>query len=151
MIFWMDGEVAKSDLVTYNDGLNFGRFDTPGLRVRKYRLEIDKDEFIREIQDEFWDCLRKVREDDKATGDNSPFKRSGYKRLPQMFEHPHELAECIDIWFDRYTLDKFIGLKDTFDYVINSIDEIKVTEMKVLLSGKCFEKKVVQQEITPDG
>ena len=151
MILYVDGIATNTNLITYNDGLNFGRFDTPGLRIHKYKLEIDKDEFIKEIQDEFWHCLCEVREDDKTTGDHSPFKRSAYKPLSQMFEHPHELAECIDIWFDRYILDKFIGLKDTFDYVINSTDEIKVTETKVLLSGKCFERKVVQQKIAPDG
>ena len=151
MIFWIDGVVAKSDSVTYNDGLNFGRFDAPGLRIHKYKLQIDKDEFIREVQDEFRECLCEMREDDKATGNNSPFKRSGYKPLSKMFEHPHELAECIDIWFDRFILDKFIGLKDTFDYVINSIDEIKVTENKVLLSGKCFEREGFQPKIAPDG
>ena len=80
-----------------------------------------------------------IGEDDKATGGNSPFKRSGYKPLSQMFEHPRELAECIDIWFDRYIFEKFIGLKETFDYVINSTDEIKVTETNVMLSGKCFQ------------
>lgn len=151
MIFWIDEVVTNTNLVTYNDGLNYGRFDATDLRIHEYKIEIDGKEFIRETQDEFWYCLCEMREDDKATGDNSPFKRSGYKPLSQMFEHPRELAECIDIWFDRYILDKFIGLKDTFDYVINSTDEIKVTETKVLLSGKCFERKVVQQKIAPDG
>jgi len=140
MIFWMDEVVTNTNLVTYNDGLNYGRFDSPDLKIHEYKIEIDREEFIRKIQDEFWDCLCEIREDDKVTGDSSPFKRSGYKPLSQMFEHPHELAECIAIWFDRYILDKFIGLKDTFDYVINSTDEIKVADTKVLLSGKCFEK-----------
>ena len=144
MIFWIDGVVTNTNLITYNDGMNFGRLDTPDLRIHKYKLEIDKDEFIEEVQDEFWECLCEIREDDHATDDNSPFKRTGYKALSQMFEHPHELAECIDIWLDRYVLDKFIGFKNIFNFVINSMDEIKVTETKVILSGKCFERKAEQ-------
>jgi len=151
MIFWMDGVVTDTNLITHNDGLNFGRFDSPNLITHEYKIEIDRDEFITEIQDKFWNCLCEVREDDKATGEHSPFKRSGYKQLSQMFEHSYELAECIDIWFDRYILDKFIGVKDTFEYVINSVDDIKVTENKVLLSGKCFEREGFQQRIAPDG
>ncbi len=150
MIFLIDGIIKDTNLITYNDGLNFGRFDVPGLIIKNYSIEIEKDEFVQQLQDEFWRCLCEIREDDKATGEDSPFKKSGYKPLPQMFDHPDELSECITIWFDIYIFRKFIGYKDTFEYVINSTDEIKVHDSKVLIKGKCFKNKEVQHIAAPD-
>ena len=40
--------------------------------------------------------------------------------------------------------EKFVGVRDAFKYVINSIDEIGVTKSKVILKGECFERKVAR-------
>jgi len=67
MIFYLDEVVTNTNLITYNDGLNYGRFDAPDLKIHEYRIEISREDFIREIQAKFWDCLCEMRKDDKAT------------------------------------------------------------------------------------
>ena len=148
MKFTIDNNPTSTDLVSYNDGMGFGQFRDPDLIIYEYAIEIDKHQYIDDFKDKYWSCVTEIKIDDELNNDDSVFTPTGYKSLDKMSEHPIEFAEAIDDFLGLDTLGKYVGYKkDTFDYVINSIDKVEIIEDKIIFVGRCFKRHVINGEI----
>lgn len=138
MNVYIDGLEVSPNNVTYNNGEDFGRFNTSGIIVHHYKMVIHKNELLASLRHEFWALLEEAREDENMFHGGSPFKKSGYKPLHEMFGFPKELALTIKIWFDRYLFEKLLPKQDGYSYMINSTDSISVDGEEVIINGRSF-------------
>lgn len=123
-----------------NDGLNYGRFDAPGLEVHSYEFSATAEEIIGAFSKAFDDLVTEMRVDDRNDEDPSPLLRMGYPTLQDAFAQPNDLAEVIEIFLDRNILEHFVPGTELSEFVINSTDSIHVDQYAVLLRGRCFRR-----------
>ena len=77
---------ANINSVTFNDGLNYGRFDTEAINVFPYQFEISKNDFISLMSENYRQCMDEVKVDDEQFNDSSPFKKMGYVSIEKAFD-----------------------------------------------------------------
>ena len=138
---WVDGRSIEPAFLATNDGLNYGRFDAPGLEVHTYELVVTRGELIKAFSAAFDSLVAEMREDDLHDDHPSALKRMNYPSLNDAFFQPSELEEVIEIFLDREILSRWTPLTDACEFVINSTDAIQVTAAGVTLSGRCFRRR----------
>ena len=139
--FWLDGQSVEASVLATNDGLNYGRFDAPGLEVHTYELVVTRGELSAAFSVAFDSLVAEMREDDLHDDHPSALKRMNYPTLNDAFFHPSELEEVIRIFLDREILARWTPLTEASEFVINSTDAIQVTAAGVTLSGRCFRRR----------
>lgn len=133
-----DGQAAPLSSLGMHDGLGYGRFDAPGLEVHSYEFFVSSGELAVAMSEEFDALVAEMREDDLLVDERSAFQRMEYPTLRHAFRHPKELEEVIDTFLHHDILVRFVPFSDRSEFVINSTDEIRVTESGVTLAGRCF-------------
>lgn len=129
------------DQITYNDGLNYGRFDSSDLEIFPYEYSITKEEFITLMSCSYERCLAEIRRDDISCNDTSAFSRMNYADISSAFKHPEAFEEAIDTYFDRELFGKTLVQGEAQDFIINSTDNVKVSNAKITIIGRCFRRK----------
>ncbi|WP_370477064.1 hypothetical protein [Tamlana flava] len=136
----IDSLYIELNLVTYNDGLNFGRFfeDT---KVVDYTISLGQDHFLSLMEDFYNQVRNEIKADDEAMNDTSDFSESGYCSLQELFNHEVAFSEIVKAHLGRPLLAKLFLNSSNPNYIINSIDEIEVTN-EIFLKGRAFKKKL---------
>ena len=138
----VDNADADLSLVTYNDGLNYGRFDVPDLEVHTYSLFFPRAEFVRLLGDVYDKCIAELKRDDEITGEMSDLSAAGWPALADLLSRNALAVETIETFFDRDTFHAFGLYKPNADLIINSTDTIRVDTDNVIISGRCFRRRV---------
>lgn len=133
-----DGKQVPLRSLGTNDGLNFGRFDAPGLEVHSYELCVSADELVVAMSAEFDALVEEMKVDDLLDDEPSALQLMCYPKLREALHWPEELREVIRIFLEREILIAFVPFSGESDFVINSVDRIFVTESGVTLAGRCF-------------
>jgi hypothetical protein len=135
----IDGKPIAPKLVTYNSGLNYGRFDRgEGLEVHAYELTLEKSELVESFAAQYAAVSEEIRRDDELVSDWSQFKGMGYVSLAEAFAFPELLAKAITVYFDRDILETCLPRPNDPQYVINSTDRVSVLPARIILEGRCF-------------
>lgn len=137
MKIYLSGREIEKEIFLLNDGLNFGRFfDKAPL---EYEIRLSTAKFIELLEKEYVSARDEIKEDDLACGDSSAFKETGYCSLQELLKHEEQLEDIIQTYLDRALLKKiFTGDRDG-QYVINSLDSVRVIDENILLTGRVFE------------
>ena len=64
----VDNTDVDLSLVTYNDGLNYGRFDAPELAIHDYAAFFPRADFIRLLSASYAKCMTELKHDDDWRG-----------------------------------------------------------------------------------
>jgi hypothetical protein len=139
--FFVDGEALEQALLGTNDGLNYGRFDAPGLEVHAYEVRVGIDEVLAAMSADFDKLVEEMRTDDLLDDEPSALMRMGYPTMRDAFAHPDDLREVIRIYMHREILWTFAPFSERSDYIINSTDEIHVAPDGLRFVGRCFARR----------
>lgn len=137
----LDGQPTPANDLGTNDGLQYGRFDAPGLEVHSFEFTVGADELVEALSAHFSELVAEMREDDLRDEEPSALSRMGYPSLGNAFDSPAELKEVIDIFLDRTILETFLPFSERSEFIINSTDEIQVSRSEVTIRGRCFRKR----------
>jgi hypothetical protein len=129
------------DEITFNDGLNYGRFDSDEIEVFPYEFCIAREEFISLMSGSYKNCLEEIKADDLLCNETSAFSQMDYVGINQAFDHPEAFSEAIETYFDRELFGKAIGHSENREFVINSTERVEVECDKVTISGRCFRRQ----------
>src|SRR5689334_4389619 len=99
--FFVDGATIEPALLGTNDGLNYGRFDAPGLEVHAYEVRVGIEEVLAAKSADFDKLVEEMRTDDLLDDEPSALMRMGYPTMRDAFAHPDDLREVIRIFMDR--------------------------------------------------
>jgi hypothetical protein len=138
---WVNGELTSPSKVGSNDGLGFGRFNEPNLDIHAYELFVPADELTAALSDRFDALVAEMKTDDLLDVEPSALRRMSYPSLAGAFCHPIELEEVIRDHLHRDILQIFTPFSASTELIINSTDEIRVTDRGVTLIGRCFRKR----------
>ena len=138
MVIYIDGNRVDPTTVTYNSGLNYGRFDADGILVESYTLVLDRDALINRLRSHYDRCVRELKHDDEITGERSELARLGWPTLDRLINYDDLFAETILTYLDRDLFSEFIQGQPTAKYVINSTERVELRGDNVLIVGRCF-------------
>jgi hypothetical protein len=139
--FFVDGATIEPPLLGTNDGLNYGRFDAPGLEVHAYEVRIGIEEVLAAMSAEFEKLVEEMRTDDLLDDEPSALMRMGYPTMRDAFAHPDDLREVIRIFMHREILWTFARFSEQSQYIINSTDAIHVDPNGLRFVGRCFARR----------
>jgi len=137
---WVDDQPISPQLVTFNDGLNYGRFYGVDAGLSSVRLFVERADLVRRFSKTFNAVSEELRIDDETYGDDSPFTGLRYAPLAAAFEQPEKLAEALR-FLDRDIFAIYIGHFDDCRFVLNSTDTINVSPQGVSFEGKALVMK----------
>ncbi|UAB71459.1 hypothetical protein INR79_06085 [Vibrio sp. SCSIO 43132] len=127
--------------ITYNDGLNFGRFVSKEVQVYPYEYVISKFDFIDLMSGSYEKCVDEIMQDDLNYNEVSVFGKMNYSAIDDAFKYPRELAEVIETFFVRELFSKTLDYSSNKKFVLNSTESIEVDIEKIIISGRCFLNK----------
>ena len=81
-----------------------------------------------------------MKTDDNVFGDISDFSRTGYISLPDMFDHKKELSSIVSDFLDRILFSALFPGHPENEFVINSTEEILITDTEIKVSARVFKK-----------
>lgn len=134
----IEGVEAALESVTYNDGLNYGRFDSGNIDIFSYEFTLTKSEFISLMSVSYQQCMTEIKADDETFNDSSPFKEMGYVAIEEAFHYPEHLGEAVSTFFDRELYGKVLGKSEFVSFVINSTEKIEINNERISIVGRCF-------------
>ncbi len=137
----IEGVEEAIESVTYNDGLNYGRFDAGNIDIFSYEFVLTKSEFISLMSVSYQQCMVEIKADDEACNDSSPFKEMGYVAVDEAFHYPEHLAEAVSTFFDRELYSKVLGGAESAKFIINSTEKIEINNDRINIFGRCFRYK----------
>ncbi len=138
----VDQQVVPAELVTYNDGLGYGRFDKGDIEVHSYSLYVDRESLIEKLHETYQVCCEEIKRDDAICGEPSSFQVMGYSSLREAFDHPEQLAEVITTYFQQDIFQSYLPGGEDATFVINSTDKVLATNDGVLIEGRCFKHRL---------
>ena len=138
----VDNADVDLSLVTYNDGLNYGRFDTPGLEIHDYAAFFPHAEFVRLLSGTYAKCIAELKHDDEITGEVSALGAAGWPSIADLLGYSDLAVETIETFLDRDTFNAFGLDRPDAELVINSTDAVRVDADNVIISGRCFRRRV---------
>ena len=132
----IDNISVNQDDITYNDGLNFGRFTTSS-ETKDFTIEITKAAFLLKLNDIYDVVKSEIKIDDDMYNDTSEFSKVNYCSLEELLTKPTSLFEI----FTTYLQDPFFVYLTSKNptFVINSISKIIVAN-DIKIQGKVFVK-----------
>ncbi|MCO1335834.1 hypothetical protein MO867_15980 [Microbulbifer sp. OS29] len=137
----ISSEETSCEDITYNDGLNYGRFDLCEFEVFPYKYSIGKDEFVSLMYRTYEDCRKEIRRDDISCNEISSFSQMNYADIISAFDHPEAFAEAIENFFDRELFEKTLGYSENKKFIINSTEKVEVSNDKITIIGRCFRRQ----------
>ncbi|PML75731.1 hypothetical protein [Enterovibrio norvegicus] len=134
-------EEVSIDNITYNDGLNYGRFDSSEIEVFPYEYSISKEEFVSLMSRSYEEGLEEIRKDDINCNEVSAFSQMNYADINSAFGHPEAFGEAVETFFDRELFGKTLANSEARNYIINSTEKVEVSNEKITIIGRCFRRK----------
>ena len=134
----INGEETEIGKVSCNHGMNYCQFRFEGLEIDDYELILAKEEFIKIIESLYCRVREDIRADDIACNEKSEFSRTGYVSLEKMFGHHEELESVISTYLDRDLFEKVLPLRIEQGYIINSTDDVTVSDETVSIKGRTY-------------
>ena len=134
----INGEETEIGKVSCNHGMNYGQFRLEGLEMDDYELILAKEEFTKVIESLYCRVREDIRADDIACNEESEFSRTGYVSLEKMFNHHEELESVISTYLDRDLFEKVLPLRIEQGYIINSTDDVTVSDETVSIKGRTY-------------
>jgi hypothetical protein len=128
---------VKKELLTINDGLNYGRFFDR--KTKEYQIQFTKFEIIELIEKEYCAVRDEIKIDDQTHNETSDFTRTNYCSLSKLFDHQSDFEEIMKTYLDRALLKKVFTESSKNSFVINSTDLIEIKENIVTFTGRVFE------------
>ncbi|RLC09398.1 MAG: hypothetical protein DRI57_22180 [Deltaproteobacteria bacterium] len=150
MMIYINQRINNTENVGYRE-FGFGKEVT--LDTCSYLIEIPKYEFINLMNTTYSDCIDELKKDDEITGEfDPPFPgATEYPSLEVFIEdHKEAFVEFFKIYFETDFLSLLFSNKNDPVYVINSVDNIEITDASVIVSGKAYKKDDIRlPKITP--
>lgn len=138
MEIYLNNTLTEPSLVTYNDGLNFGRFFSHNI-VLDYKIIMSKTNFFKLLEKPYHVALEEIKADDIKYNETSDFSELNYCSLEELLPNSEGLTTIVDVYL-RNELFQDILKPHTFKYVINTLESIQLVEDQLLIEGKCFER-----------
>jgi hypothetical protein len=138
MEIYLNNQLSDQAIFTLNDGLNFGRFLEHNI-VIEYKVVMDKVHFCHLLEGPYQQTLIEIKADDVKYNETSDFSEANYCSFQELLEKPEHLFSIVEWYFYKELFKEFIG-NPQFQYVINSIEDIKPIGDKVIITGKCFKR-----------
>ena len=139
MEIYVNNTLTDPSLVTYNNGLNFGRFLSHN-KVLDYKIIMSKARFISLLETPYQKALDDIREDDFTYDETSDFTDIDYCSFEELLPNSEGLTAIVDTYLHHQLFHPLLQ-HSNFEYVINRIDIIEVVEDDVHIIGKCFKKR----------
>lgn len=136
----IDNSFIPFNLISHNDGLNFGRINQVENQFTDFVLELSFEEFTKLIHEEYNAIRNEIKEDDEFCNDSSSFKKIDYKELKEVLYHNSGLELIIKDYLDRIIYDKLFQCSGRIKYIINSTENIEIRNENIYFLGKCFMK-----------
>ena len=135
----INNSIVKNNTVSFNSGMNYGRFHD--IEAIPYQIEFEK-VFFTELLEEIYTKVRdEIYEDDSKHNETSNFTDTNYCSFSELLTLNEGLQEVFISYLDRTLFEKTLSNNGTsFTYVINSTDSIEVVGDFILVKGKCFSK-----------
>jgi len=137
----INNEETSIDEISYNDGLNYGRFDSSEIEVFPYEYSINKDEFVSLMSRTYEQCREEIKLDDINCNETSAFSQMDYADICSAFNHPEAFAEAIETFFDRELFEKTLGHSKTPKFILNSTEKVEIGYDQITIIGRCFRCK----------
>lgn len=134
----LNGKEVNPEILTVNDGLNYGRFFDAETQV--FELQLSKSELKNLIEKEYIQARDEIKEDDKKYKEISDFTNTNYCSLSKLLNHEFDFGEVMKTYLDIVLFQKVFKNNSANIYVINSKDEIKVYENRISFNGRVFTK-----------
>lgn len=138
MEIYLNNQLSDQSIFTLNDGLNFGRFLEHNI-VKDYKIIMGKTHFCNLLEEPYQKALIEIKADDLKYNETSDFSEANYCSFEELIAKPKHLFSIVEWYLYKELLKDFVG-NPQFQYVINSIEDIKPIDGKVIIRGKCFKK-----------
>jgi hypothetical protein len=93
MTFYLEGHPVEISKITYNDGLNFGRFTQRDAIIKSFQIKLPLSHFMKLLEPQYNIVLEDIKADDKHYNDSSDFKTANYCSLNQLLNKDHLFKE----------------------------------------------------------
>lgn len=138
MEIYLNNQLSDQSIFTLNNGLNFGRFLEHNI-VKDYKVVMNKTQFCNLLEEPYQQALNEIKADDIKYNETSDFSEANYCSFQELLKKPEHLFSIVEWYFYKELFNDFIG-NPKFKYVINSIEDIKPVDDKVIIAGKCFKR-----------
>ena len=139
----IQGAKIDTTLISYNDGLNYGRFSDDTEKL-PYEIAIAKDDFIKLLEKDYTAIKEEIKQDDIAQNETSEFTNTNYCGLIELLNHPEDLQEIFSTYLDRILFEKLFTNSKEVIYVINSTATIVHKNKIIYISGNIYSPKEKQ-------
>lgn len=133
----LNGIEINKELLTVNDGLNYGRFFDKN--TEEYEIQLTDFEVIAFIKKEYIETRDAIKVDDEMYEDRSDFTHTKYCSLEELLKYEADFESIMKTYFHRTLFKKIFHESPKNRYVINSTDSIKIIKDRIVFKGKVFE------------
>ena len=140
MEIYVNNTLTDFSMVSYNGGLNFGRFFKHN-QVLDYRITMNKSSFYNLLIDPYNSALEEIKADDITYNEESDFRDTNYCSLEELLHNSEGLTNIVNTYLYNELFEEFLKSKH-FKYVINSLDCIQLKDEEIHIKGKCFKRVV---------
>ncbi len=140
-VYINESEVDKS-LISFNTGLNYGRFDYEGLIIENYRIILSVAEFIDTIQSEYLSIRDEIKLDDDAQNETSAFTAINYGSISALLNNNNNepLQNIMTTYLDKIFFSKLFSQSNNSRFIINSTEVIELKNDTIEINGRTFKK-----------
>ncbi|MEH0153217.1 hypothetical protein V6R21_03665 [Limibacter armeniacum] len=139
MKVFLSGNLIASEILTVNDGLNYGRFFNAD--IEKYEVRLTQKEFVNLIEREYNQVRDEIRVDDATYHDTSDFSASNYCTLEELFSFSIEFELIFKNYLDRIIFSKLFPVSSENRFVINSTEKVAIIEGDIVITGGAYHVK----------
>lgn len=137
------GTKIDTTLISYNDGLNFGRFSDDTVII-PYEIVLEKGNFIKHLEKEYNTIKEEIRLDDVTQNETSGFTNTNYCSLVELLNHPEDLQEIFSTYLDKILFEKLFKNANSVKYIINSTATIVHKNNIIYIRGNVYSFKEQQ-------
>ncbi|MGJ8744102.1 hypothetical protein [Polaribacter sp.] len=141
MKVFLNGNEINSEILTVNDGLNYGRFfDDETTVYGAYEVVLSSFELQQLIEQEYNEVRDEIKIDDELYNDVSDFTNTNYCSLSELLAHPIDFKNIMNPYLTMALYTKIFKDSPQNKFVINSTEAIIINENNIIFKGRVFKR-----------
>lgn len=140
MKFYINDKEVDVTLLSFNAGLNYGRFNYEGLVIDNYVISLTEMEFIEIVEQEYNRVRDEIKLDDESQNETSEFSVIQYGSVERLISSKQALQDVTISYLDRFLFGDLFPQVESAIYVINSTEMVSAVNGMIEISGRTFRK-----------
>ena len=130
--------VVDNGFISFNTGLNYGRFNFEDLIIDNYKIILSIQEFIGSIQQDYKSIREEIKLDDELQNETSEFTTINYGSITELLNNNQALQDIITSYLDKILFRKLFSQSYKASFIINSTDLVEIIGDSIEISGRSY-------------